>query len=101
MLTTEEREIVNRAMGIMMGRLAENTFVMVHIHQAKGYDKAMSFTYFDSTRTQHGFVPGDTLADKLNACYEIEANMPTPETLRAEKIESLRLELAALEGGEA
>lgn len=101
MLTTEEREIVNRAMEIMMERLAYGASLCIRPAHYKGCNPSSDVDYFDSQIRHHPRIPGDTFADKLNACYEIEANMPTPETLRAEKIAALRRELDALEGGEA
>lgn len=101
MLTTEERKIVNRAMEIMMERLAYGSSLCVRLAHYKDCKPFYNMDYFDSLGSHNSLVPGDTFADKLNFCYEFEANMPTPETLRAEKIAALRLELAALEGGEA
>lgn len=98
MLTEEERCIVNRAMDIIMKKQAYGASSQLCFSHYERCTESWDLCYFDSARTQHNDIPGATLSDKLNACYEIEANMPSIEELRAEKIEKLRAQLAALEG---
>jgi hypothetical protein len=98
-LTAEQHKTLNDAMEIILANTALGASWMLsaqNYHGTPGND----VTYFDSHHRQHSSLweRDCTFADKIEMGIAIEATIPPPEVVRAERVERLRKELAELTG---
>lgn len=102
-LTENQRETLNAAHDIMMSIMTEEGhYWMVTWRTTKGCGASWDVTMFTpALNTQHSWVPGETLADKIETglalIAEENAGIPTEEERKAMRIKSLREQLERLE----
>ena len=102
-LTDEDRATLNDAMAIIDRCTAQGSSWQICANRYDNHPFGFDVTYFDSNpgaaRGQHGWVKGETLADKVQSVLEIEAcAADKAETNRIARIASLQKELASLTG---
>lgn len=101
-LTEKQRETLNAAHDIMMSIMTEEGhYWMAAWRTTKGCGPSWDVTMFTpALNTQHSWVPGETLADKIETglalIAEENAGIPTEEERKAQRIQRLRDELASL-----
>lgn len=98
-LTNAERKTLNAAMDIILAhtpQAASWLFLPQNYHGTPGCD----VTYFDTGHRQHSGLwgPDCTFADKIEMGIRRQAELPTPEAVKQQRIEQLRDELAKLTG---
>lgn len=98
-LTDKERETLNDAMAIILANTPDGANWMLSAQNYHG-TPGDGVTYFDSHHRQHSslWARDCTFADKIEMGIAIEATIPPPEAIRADRIERLRKELAKLTG---
>lgn len=102
-LTKKQRETLNAAHDILMSIMTEDGhYWMVTWRTTKGCAPSWDVTMFTpALNTQHSWVPGETLADKIETglalIAEENARIPTEEERKAERIRTLRVQLERLE----
>lgn len=105
-LTEQQRETLNAAHDILMSIMTEEGhYWMYSFRTFKGYggEKSWDITMFTpALEKQHGWLAGDTLADKIETGLALiaaeNATIPTEEERKAQRLKQLREELAELEG---
>lgn len=101
-LTDTERATLNEAMAILQSKVSCGAVLNIGAQHYRNQDPSMHVDYFDSrecdySERQHMYLKGETFADKVQAALDIEANLPTPEEVRAARLKKLREEMAKLE----
>lgn len=96
-LTELERHILNGAFTLLQRINPENAHFTLSM-----YGRYDDVAYFDSRDIDaafraHHWIEGETFADKVQACIDIENNLPSEEDTRNARIAQLRAELGKLE----
>jgi len=101
-LTETERQTLNDAHAILMGRLDEGDYWGLGWRHTKGCGTSWDVTMFTPLRKiQHSYVEGKTFADKIEtglAIIAAERSEYSEEKAKAYRIEALRKQLADLTG---
>lgn len=98
-LTEAERKTLNDAMEIILARVAYRSSYQIGVSHYDECSKSFDITYFSPAGGQHGWVKGETFADKIEwtiACADREGF--SEEQRRQKRIETLRSELSKLTG---
>lgn len=102
-LTKKQRDTLNAAHDILMSTMTEEGhYWTLTWTWTKGCPKYFNVAMFTpALNTQHMWVPGETLADKIDTglalIAEENASIPTEEERKAMRIKSLREQLERLE----
>ena len=102
-LTQNQRETLNAAHDILMSIMTEPGHYWTYgFRWTKGCEKSWDLAMFTpALNTQHSWVEGETLADKIETglalIAEENGQIPTEEERKARRLETLRAEIARLE----
>lgn len=100
-LTQKERQTLNAAIAIIGKHTVIGASWQIYASKYRGTEGRFTHdvTYFDSENGQHSLVRGDTFADRVANALSMETRAgKNRERLRADRVASLRKELAELTG---
>ncbi|MBO9380072.1 hypothetical protein GG804_25210 [Sphingomonas histidinilytica] len=95
-LTAKERSAINRAFDIILAHLPVGANFALYAQNYHGTPGADA-TFFTAKNTQHSYLRGETVADKIERGLQFDAaEAADEEGYRARRIEALKAELAQL-----
>ena len=97
-LTKAERDTLNAAADIIRKHTAYGASLQIGFQHWASSGASFDITYFDTLKGQHGWVQGETFADKVQKVCDIEATVGERRAeYQVRRIDTLRKELAELE----